>query len=129
MLAGLYASRLGGHTVLRMSLLAALFGAILLWWSPLEWVGLMGVAITGFAIAPIFPALMSGTSQRVSEQHAANTIGMQIGAAGLGVAVLPSVAGILARRISLEIIPLYLIALIVVLLGLYLFSMKSSTTQ
>lgn len=125
-LAGLYASRLGGYTVLRMSLLAALFGAILLWWSPLEWIGLLGVAITGFAIAPIFPALMSGTSQRVSEQHAANTIGMQIGAAGLGVAILPSIAGILARRISLEVIPPYLVGLIVILLLLYLFLMRRS---
>lgn len=123
-LAGLYAQRLGSHAVLRFSLLAALAGAILLWWSPVQMVGLLGVAITGFAVAPIFPAMVSGTSQRVGAHHAANTIGMQIGAAGLGGSILPGVAGVLARRISLEIIPLYLVSLIVVLLLLYWLAMR-----
>src|SRR5690606_5677126 len=77
-LAGLYARRMGAQTLLLMSMLAALAGALLLWWSPVPLAGLLGVAITGFAIAPIFPALVSGTSQRVGAHHAANTIGMQI---------------------------------------------------
>lgn len=121
-LAGLYARRLGLHTLLRFSLLVALVGALLVWWSPVDGVGLLGVALTGFAIAPIFPAMVSGTSQRVGAHHAANTIGMQIGAAGLGGAVLPGVAGILARNFSLEIIPVYLVAIIILLFALYSFS-------
>jgi fucose permease len=121
-LAGLYASRIGANTLLRMSILAALFGAVLLWWSPVPLAGLLGVAITGFAIAPIFPALVSGTSQRVGAHHAANTIGMQIGAAGLGGTLLPGAAGVLARWISLEVIPVFLVVAILVLLGLYLAS-------
>ncbi len=123
-LAGLYAQRLGGHAVLRFSMLAALLGAILLWWAPVQIIGLLGVAVTGFAVAPIFPALVSGTSKRVGAHHAANTIGMQIGAAGLGGSILPGVAGVLARRISLEVIPLYLIGLIVALLLLYGLTMR-----
>lgn len=121
-MAGLYARRIGLHSLLQFSLLAALVGAILVWWSPIAWVGLLGVALTGFAIAPIFPALVSGTSQRVGAHHAANTIGMQIGAAGLGGAVLPGVAGVLARNISLEVIPVFLVAVIAILLGLYTYS-------
>ncbi|MBP7999912.1 MAG: MFS transporter [Chloroflexi bacterium] len=123
-LAGLYAQRLGGHAVLRFSMLAALLGAILLWWAPVQIIGLLGVAVTGFAVAPIFPALVSGTSKRVGAHHAANTIGMQIGAAGLGGSILPGIAGVLARRISLEVIPLYLIGLIVALLLLYGLTMR-----
>ena len=49
---------------------------------------------------------------------------MQIGAAGLGGSILPGVAGVLARRISLEVIPLYLIGLIVALLLLYGLTMR-----
>jgi fucose permease len=77
------------------------------------------VALTGFAVAPIFPGLVSGTSARVGPRHAANTIGMQIGAAGLGGALIPALAGVLAQRISLEVIPVYLAALLAVLLGLF----------
>lgn len=126
-LAGLYARRLGVHRVLKFSLAAALLGAILVWWSPLPLIGLMGITLTGFAIAPIFPALVSGTSKRVGAAYAANTIGMQIGAAGLGGTVLPGVAGILARRIALEIIPVYLTILLIILILLY--SVASQRTE
>lgn len=92
-LAGIYARRMALHKLLTGSMLLALCGALLLWWNPAEWVSLAGVALVGFAIAPIFPGLVSGTNGRVSAQHAANTIGMQISAAGLGIAVLPGWRG------------------------------------
>lgn len=123
-LAGLYTRRLGVHTLVRLSLLGALLGALLVWWNPTELITLLGVALVGFAIAPIFPGLVSGTRDRVGAHHAANTIGIQIGAAGLGGALLPGLAGILARQISLEVIPVYLAGLITTLLTLYWVSIK-----
>jgi len=118
-LAGLLTRRLGVKTLLRLGLLAALSGAVLLWWNPFPTASIIAVAIIGFAIAPVFPGLVSGTSVRVGDQHAANTIGMQIGAAGLGAAVVPGMAGVLAQHASLEAIPVYLVSLFVVLFGLY----------
>jgi len=44
---------------------------------------------------------------------------MQISAAGLGGSLLPALAGTLARRISLEVIPVFLVSLIALLLALY----------
>jgi fucose permease len=87
---------------------AALLGVILLIWNPSDMANLLAVAIIGFAIAPIFPALMSGTSQRVGAKFAGNTIGMQMAATGLGTAVIPSLLGVLARRFSLEVVPICL---------------------
>ena len=71
--------------------------------------------MAGFAIAPIFPGLVSSTTSRVGFRHQANTIGMQIAAAGLGVAVVPSIAGVLARIFGLEVIPLYLLSTLALL--------------
>jgi fucose permease len=85
-------------------------------------VGVLGVFVVGFAMAPIFPGLVSSTSQRVGEHHAANTIGIQMSAAGLGGALLPALAGFLAQRFSLEAIPVMLVVSLVGLLALYLFS-------
>ncbi|MBK7200823.1 MFS transporter [Candidatus Amarolinea dominans] len=118
-MAGLYAPRVGANRLVQISLLGALVGALLLWWNPAQAVSLFGVGLVGFAVAPIFPALVSGTSGRVSMRHAANTIGMQISAAGLGAALLPTVAGSLARYTSLEAIPVYLAMLIVTLIVLH----------
>ena len=84
------------------------------------------VALIGFAIAPIFPAFMSGTSRRVGVHFAANTIGMQMTMTGLGTAVIPSLLGVLARRFSLEVIPICLAVVFLALFGLYRWSMIPS---
>ena len=49
---------------------------------------------------------------------------MQIGAAGLGGALVPGLAGSLARHISLEVIPVYLTLLFAAIFGLYSLSMR-----
>ncbi|MGD0707649.1 MAG: hypothetical protein ABSA51_04255 [Anaerolineaceae bacterium] len=87
------------------------------------------MALIGFAIAPTYPALMSGTSLRVGTRFAANTIGAQIAAAGLGTAIIPSLLGILANRFSLEVIPICLLVVFLVLFGMYRLSMISRKTH
>ena len=111
------------------ALLLALVGAVLFWWNPIQLVSVAGVFLVGFAMAPIFPGLVSGTSQRVGPRHAANTIGIQISAAGLGGALLPSLAGFLAERISLEAIPVMLAVSLLGLLFLYLLSTRLKRTE
>jgi fucose permease len=118
-LAGLFARRIGVQTLLLGGMTLALTGSILLWWNPFPSASIIAVSIIGFALAPIFPGLVSLTSLRVGDHHAANTIGMQISAAGFGVAVIPSLAGVLAENISLEIIPAYLAFLSLILITLY----------
>jgi fucose permease len=127
-LAGLYARRAGVHLLVQGSIVAALLGTTLLIWNPSHMANLVAVGLIGLAIAPIFPALMSGTARRVGVQHAGNTIGTQMAAAGLGTVVIPSLLGILARRLSLEIIPICLVAVFVGLFGLYRLTMNSSNT-
>ncbi len=126
-LAGLLTRRLGVKTLLVAGLLAATFGAVLLWWNPFPTASIIAVSIIGFALAPIFPGLMSGTGARVGDQHAANTIGMQISAAGFGAAVVPAFAGVLAQNISLEAIPVYLTGLFIVLITLYALTSRTQT--
>ena len=125
--AGLFARRLGINRLVLGGMLGALLGAILLSWNPSTLTNLLAVALIGFAIAPIFPALTSGTSQRVGDRFAANTIGLQMAVSGLSTAVIPSLVGVLARRISLEIIPICLMTLFAGLLGVYLLTVNSAT--
>jgi fucose permease len=117
--AGLYAKRVGVNLLVLGGLAGALLGGALLAWNPSEAANLLAVGMTGFAIAPIFPAFMSGTSQRVGAHFAANTIGMQMAASALGTAVIPSLVGVLARRFSLEVIPICMEIVFAGLLGLY----------
>ena len=128
-LAGLYAKRLGINTLVQGGIALALLGAVLLWWNPFQLANLLAVALIGIAVAPIFPAMMSGTSQRVGAHFAANTIGMQMAATGLGTAVIPSLMGMLARQFSLEVIPICLALVFLTLFGVYRLSMVTKIQQ
>jgi len=58
-IAGLFAKRVGVIILVQGGTLVALIGSILLLWNPFGAANLVAVALIGFAIAPIFPALMS----------------------------------------------------------------------
>lgn len=128
-IAGLYAKKVGVHTLVQCSLATAILGAGLLLWNPAEWANLLAVAIIGLAIAPIFPAFISGTGSRVGSDHAGNTIGMQMAASGLGTAVIPSLLGVLAVSFTLEVMPLCMVIDFVILFVLYRFSMKTKSVN
>lgn len=127
--AGLFASRTGVNKLVFGGLVGALLGAGLLIWNPSEIANVLAVGIIGLSIAPIFPAMMSGTRTRVGADYAANTIGMQMAATGFGTAVIPGLMGVLARQISLEIIPVCLLVVYVGLLGCYVLAVMFPKTK
>jgi fucose permease len=121
-LAGLYAAKIRVKPLIIFSIALAAAGALLLMLNLGPVPSVAGIALTGFAIAPIFPGLVSDTHNRVGLRHQANTIGMQISAAGLGAAAVPSIAGVLARYFGLEVIPPYLLTALGLLFISFLFS-------
>lgn len=127
MVAGLYAKRAGVNLMVLGGVAGAFSGAVLLTLNPSQASNLLAVAVIGFSIAPIFPALVSGTSARVGPAFAANTIGLQMAASGLGTAAVPSLVGLLAGQASLEIIPIFVTLLFAGLAGLYVLAVRSSS--
>lgn len=104
LVSGLIVRRLAEKTYLRLSFTGAVLGSLLIWWNPVTAVGLLALPLIGFSLAPIFPALVGSTQERLPRAHVANAIGLQIGAASLGGALLPGFAGTLGRLIDLEMI-------------------------
>ena len=95
---------------LRASLIGILCGAALVWSNAFNLLSFLGLALMGFAFAPLFPLLQLETPRRLGPRHAANAIGFQVAAAGLGMGLLPSFAGVLADRLSLETVGPFLFA-------------------
>ncbi|HEU4430913.1 MAG TPA: MFS transporter [Myxococcota bacterium] len=77
-------------------------------------------ALLGFGAAPIFPALIASTPERIGEAHTANAVGLQIASAALGQAGLPALTGIAAARLGLACVPLALLGFALALLGVQL---------
>jgi fucose permease len=116
---GLVADKWQIKLMLRISLAGVVLGAGLFWWSPVAWVGFAGLALMGLALAPLFPTVIAGTLGRVGVTHAANTIGFQIAAAGLGGSIITSMVGVLAESQGLEWIGASVFVLSVLLLANY----------
>jgi fucose permease len=105
---GIIADRVNVVHAVRTMILLAITGAALMWWNPIDWVSFGGLALLGFALAPVFPLLISSTPTRLGLADATNAIGFQVGAASFGIAILPGLAGAMAERMSIEIIPPFL---------------------
>ncbi len=114
-LAGWFTAHFSVRTVLRASLAMAATGLLILLLDAGPGLAVAGFALTGLAVAPFFPALMSDTRDRVGRDHEANTIGMQIAAAGLGAALVPALAGVCARHFGLGILPLFMLGALALL--------------
>lgn len=105
---GAAATRIGVERLLRLSLAGAVMAAVL-FLSPSPVISFFTIGLMGLSLSAIFPTLTSDTPNRVGLIHANNAIGFQTGAASVGVACLPGLAGVLAERRGLEIIGPFLI--------------------
>jgi fucose permease len=106
---GALADRLGNTVLMRICMIGMVLGTILLATNGNSLLNFAGLGLIGFAIAPMFPVLIAETPRRVGMRHVANTIGFQIGFAGIGAALLTGLGGALAETIGLEIIGPFLV--------------------
>src|SRR5262249_50876922 len=105
--------------LLRLCLIAAALGAVLIWSNLTTLGSLFGLALMGLSLAPIFPSLMAMTPARLGDVHTANGVGLQVAASVLGQSLLPALVGVLAHHLGLEIVGPALCTAAVVLLALY----------
>jgi fucose permease len=101
---GAVASRIPGDALLRLGTIGSVVGALLIWWDPGMSSGFLGLAVLGFALAPIFPTLIAQTPTRLGPSHATSAIGFQVAGAYLGTAAIPGLTGVLAVRGGLAVI-------------------------
>jgi len=116
---GIIADRFDVVATIRTMAVTAILAAALFWWNPVNWVGFAGLLILGFALAPVFPLLMTATPARLGNADANNAIGFQVAAASFGIGVLPGLAGALADRTSLEIVGPFMVAGLIIVAVLH----------
>ena len=116
---GAIVDRFGVDRLVRCSLAASLCGAILFAATPASSFSIVGLAILGLGLAPVFPCLMSRTPARLGQHTAAHAVGFQVGAATIGAALMPAIGGLLAERTSLEAIAVLSMVLAAILAGLH----------
>lgn len=102
-------------TLVRLCMVGIMAGTLLLWWNPVPSSGAIAVLILGFALAPLFALFVTNTQERLGPDHGPNAIGFQVGAASIGLGILPGLMGMLANSMGLEVVPPFLVVLAVML--------------
>jgi fucose permease len=119
LLAGIVVSFVPVRVFLRGCILGIASGAVLIWLNPSTVLSFLGLALMGLSSAPIFPSLIATTPERLGKAHTANGVGLQIAAAVLGQSLLPSLVGVLARHLGLEVVGPALLSAALLLLVVY----------
>lgn len=126
---GLIVSYFTPSTLIRLCMVGIGAGTLLLWANPFPESGVIGLIVYGFALAPIFALLITNTQEHLGPDHGPNAIGFQVGAASIGVGILPGLAGVLANRAGLEIIPPFLLVMFIVMAVLYEISLRTGRVK
>ncbi len=101
---GFGVDRWGNRRVTGVGVLVGFAGGILFAASGGPLLPAAGLILIGLGLSPVYPCLMHEVPRRFSATATPTIIGRQSGAAGLGVALLPPVLGLLADR-ALAAIP------------------------
>jgi fucose permease len=105
---GAIANRLSSRMLIRGGAVLTLVGAVLMW-SNLAGTLQLSVVLLGIGCAPLFPALLHETPRLFGTANAQRITGYQVGSFYLGGVTLLPCIGLLARRVSLEMIPVSLV--------------------
>jgi fucose permease len=100
---GVLVSHVSSERLLRVCMLVTVVAAALIWFN-VPVVSWLALAVLGLVYAPVFPVLIAETPARFGAAQTANAVGLQVAAAVAGGAALPSLIGVLAARISLEVV-------------------------
>lgn len=73
---------------------------------------LIGLVLMGLGCAPIYPGIIHSTPAHFGEDHSQAMIGMQMACAYVGSCFLPPLFGVLARSLSVSLLPLYVLILL-----------------
>ena len=114
-LAGFISDKLGDNKMIRLGACIALCGAVCIA-LPLKMTSIIGFIIIGLGCAPIYPCIIHSTPNNFGAENSQAIIGIQMASAYVGSTFMPPVFGIIANRISIKLMPAYLMFFLILLL-------------
>ena len=95
-------------------------GVLCIWYAPLPAIAAFGLWLAGFSLGPIYPTTIALLPGLVPARLVPSAVGFLAGLGSAGAAIFPWLAGNLAQAVGLWSLMPYVLALIVVLFGIWL---------
>ena len=114
---GFIADRMGDKRMIRVGAAVMGLGALLILLPlPGEGAALAGLLVFGLGCAPVYPSVIHSTPAHFGRENSQAVIGIQMAAAYVGTTFMPPLFGVLAQRITLGLYPVFLGAMLALLL-------------
>lgn len=104
---GFVTVKLSDDSMIRLGLGIMLAAAVMML-LPLGVTAACGLLIFGVGCAPIYPCTIHATPARFGEENSQALIGVQMASAYVGICLAPPLFGLLAQRIGVTVLPVYL---------------------
>lgn len=116
-LSGFVMTRISGNGMIRLGLIGAVCGTLLLA-LPLPPVASMAaLGLIGLGCAPVYPCMIHETPARFGMQNSQAAMGLQMACAYVGSTFMPPVMGLLAEYVSIRLFPAFLLVFFLISLG------------
>ena len=112
---GFIAMKLKDREMIRIGLFIILIGIVLILLNIHPIVSYVGFVLIGLGCASIFPSVIHSIPIYFDKKISSSLIGVAMAGAYFGVLAMPPLFGILARYINVNILPIYLLVLLIIL--------------
>ncbi|WP_026892493.1 MFS transporter [Lacrimispora aerotolerans] len=114
-LSGFVTMKLSNVQMIRLGQVLIAVGIITMLLPGLQVFSLIGLIIIGLGCAPIYPCIIHSTPTHFGAERSQAIIGVQMASAYIGTCLMPPLFGILANRITVALLPLYLLAVLLIM--------------
>ncbi len=118
-LSGFITMKLNDLQMIRLGQGIILLGIIALLLPFGEASSLCGLILIGLGCAPIYPCIIHSTPAHFGADKSQAVIGVQMAAAYVGTCLMPPLFGLIANYISVTLFPLYLLAILILMLVMH----------
>ncbi len=112
---GFLTIKMSDTQLIRMGQMIVLVGIAALLLPMGEIVSLAGLLLVGLGCAPIYPCVIHSTPAHFGAERSQAVIGVQMASAYVGNCVMPPVFGLIANHISITLLPIYLLAILLLM--------------
>ena len=116
---GLISERLGDRKMIRLGSAVMILGiGCMLLPVKGDWSALAGLVILGLGCAPVYPSIIHSTPSSFGAKNSQAIIGIQMASAYTGSTFMPPLFGLLARYVSIRLLPVFLLVFTVLMIAM-----------
>ena len=117
---GFITMKLSDKTLIRAGFVIIAAGILLMIIPGPDELALAGFIITGLGCAPVYPCIIHSTPETFGRENSQAMVGVQMASAYVGTCLMPPLFGLIAKHITIALLPVYLAAFLLLMFLMHL---------